>query len=93
MRLATPWPTSCAGSVRNEQIVQEEAVEAVNRLARLDRREVRARFEERFSAHRMARAYESHYRKLINGGEHSTVTPTPRPLRDPQGAPASAAEL
>jgi glycosyltransferase involved in cell wall biosynthesis len=49
---------------------EEEAVEAVNRLARLDRREVRARFEERFSAHRMARAYESHYRKLINGGEH-----------------------
>jgi glycosyltransferase involved in cell wall biosynthesis len=49
---------------------EEEAVKAVNQLARLDRREVRARFEERFSAHRMARAYESHYRQLIHGGEH-----------------------
>jgi glycosyltransferase involved in cell wall biosynthesis len=35
---------------------EEEAVDAVNRLARLDRRKVRERFEERFSAHRMARA-------------------------------------
>ena len=72
---------------------EQEAVEAVNRLALLDRRAVRARFEERFSAHRMAQAYDSHYRKLISSGEHSTVPPTPRLLRDPQGAPASAAEL
>ena len=47
---------------------EEEAVDAVNRLARLDRRKVRKRFEERFSAHRMARAYESHYRQLVDGG-------------------------
>jgi glycosyltransferase involved in cell wall biosynthesis len=46
---------------------EEEAVEAVKRLARLDRRKVRERFEERFTAHRMARAYESHYRQLIDG--------------------------
>jgi glycosyltransferase involved in cell wall biosynthesis len=49
---------------------EEEAVDAVNRLARLDRRKVRERFEERFSAHRMARAYESHYRQLVDGGAH-----------------------
>jgi len=47
---------------------EEEAVDAVNRLARLDRRKVRERFGERFSAHRMARAYESHYRQLVDGG-------------------------
>ena len=39
---------------------EEEAVDAVNQLARLDRRKVRERFEESFSAQRMARAYESH---------------------------------
>ncbi len=43
---------------------EEEAVKAVNRLARLVKK-VRVRFEERFSAHRMAREYESQYRKLI----------------------------
>jgi glycosyltransferase involved in cell wall biosynthesis len=53
---------------------EEEAVDAVNRLARLDRRKVREQFEERFSAHRMARAYESHYRQLVDGGARSTMT-------------------
>jgi glycosyltransferase involved in cell wall biosynthesis len=47
---------------------EEEAVNAVKQLARLDRRKVRERFEKRFSAHRMARAYESHYRRLIEDG-------------------------
>jgi glycosyltransferase involved in cell wall biosynthesis len=47
---------------------EEEAVNAVKQLARLDRRKVRARFEERFSARRMAREYESHYRKLVAAG-------------------------
>jgi glycosyltransferase involved in cell wall biosynthesis len=44
---------------------EEQAVRAVGDLGRLDRRKVRARFEERFSANRMARAYESAYRDLI----------------------------
>ena len=44
---------------------EEQAVAAVHRLGRLDRRKIRSRFEERFSAHRMAREYESQYRKLI----------------------------
>jgi glycosyltransferase involved in cell wall biosynthesis len=48
---------------------QEEAIDAVKQLARLDRRKVRQRFEERFSAHRMARAYEGHYRQLITRTE------------------------
>jgi glycosyltransferase involved in cell wall biosynthesis len=54
---------------------EEEAVRAVNELARLDRRKVRARFEERFSAQRMAREYESQYRKLIYSRaiDHDTI--------------------
>ena len=45
---------------------EEQAVRAVGDLGRLDRRQIRARFEERFSADRMARAYESAYRGLIS---------------------------
>jgi glycosyltransferase involved in cell wall biosynthesis len=63
---------------------EEEAVDAVNKLARLDRRKVRERFEERFSAHRMARAYESHYRKLIDGSIER-LTPTLNAFGGPQG--------
>jgi glycosyltransferase involved in cell wall biosynthesis len=44
---------------------EEQAVSAVGKLAQLDREKVRARFEERFSAKRMAREYETQYRSLI----------------------------
>ncbi len=51
---------------------EEEAVGAVNELSRLDRRKVRARFEERFSSRRMAQEYERQYEKLIaNASEPS----------------------
>ncbi|MBV9102154.1 MAG: glycosyltransferase, partial [Candidatus Eremiobacteraeota bacterium] len=43
---------------------EDEAVRAIGELGRLDRRKVRARFEERFSASRMARQYEERYREL-----------------------------
>ena len=43
---------------------EEEAVVAVKRLRMLNRRMVRARFEERFSAERMARDYLDLYREL-----------------------------
>ncbi|SFJ72958.1 Glycosyl transferases group 1 [Bradyrhizobium sp. Gha] len=43
----------------------EEAVRALSELPRLDRRRVRARFEQRFSALRMAREYEGLYRELV----------------------------
>jgi glycosyltransferase involved in cell wall biosynthesis len=46
----------------------DEAVAAVREVARLDRRAIRRRFEKRFSARRMARAYEGRYRKLIAAG-------------------------
>jgi glycosyltransferase involved in cell wall biosynthesis len=47
---------------------EEQAVTAVGKLGRLERRRVRARFEERFSAKRMAREYEGKYREMIAAG-------------------------
>ncbi|WP_369725669.1 glycosyltransferase family 4 protein [Bradyrhizobium sp. LLZ17] len=44
---------------------EAQAISAVKELGRLDRRRIRARFEERFAASRMAREYEIQYRKLI----------------------------
>jgi len=44
---------------------EDEAVAAIKRLAELDRRTVRARFEERFSAKRMAEDYVRNYQTLI----------------------------
>ncbi|MCP1743863.1 glycosyltransferase involved in cell wall biosynthesis [Bradyrhizobium japonicum] len=49
-----------------------EAIEAVNDLGRLDRRAVRARFEKRFVASRMARECESRYELIAR------VTPSRR---------------
>jgi glycosyltransferase involved in cell wall biosynthesis len=45
---------------------EEEAVQAVKNLARIDRRAVRARFEERFTSERMARAYVRYYQQLAS---------------------------
>jgi glycosyltransferase involved in cell wall biosynthesis len=47
---------------------EEQAVQAVSRLGNLDRRRVRERFEERFTAGRMAADYVSHYQELLNSG-------------------------
>ncbi|MBR0932908.1 glycosyltransferase family 4 protein [Bradyrhizobium jicamae] len=44
---------------------EAQAIEAVREAKRLDRAKVRARFEERFSASRMAREYESLYRASV----------------------------
>jgi glycosyltransferase involved in cell wall biosynthesis len=48
---------------------EEEAIRAVRELPRLDRRIIRARFEERFTAVRMAREYEARYRELVANAE------------------------
>jgi glycosyltransferase involved in cell wall biosynthesis len=48
---------------------EEDAVRAVRDLPRLDRRVVRARFEERFAAVRMAKEYEALYRGLVAEAE------------------------
>ncbi|MCS3892139.1 glycosyltransferase involved in cell wall biosynthesis [Bradyrhizobium japonicum USDA 38] len=47
---------------------EEQAMRAVDQLERLDRRVVRARFEERFAASRMAKEYERRYRELLSRG-------------------------
>ena len=47
---------------------ETEAVEAVERLSELDRRQVRAQFEKRFSARRMAEDYLRHYISLVADG-------------------------
>ena len=59
---------------------EEQAVRAVGDLGGLDRRKVRARFEERFSADRMAREYESAYRELISAatGHSAAASQAPR---------------
>ncbi len=48
---------------------EDQAVEAVYRAAQMDRRAVRAAFERRFSAERMACAYLEQYRRLLEAGE------------------------
>jgi glycosyltransferase involved in cell wall biosynthesis len=53
---------------------EEGAIAAVGQLGRLDRRTIRARFEERFSARRMVREYERQYRKLVANADGSHET-------------------
>jgi glycosyltransferase involved in cell wall biosynthesis len=48
----------------------DEAVTAVPRVMALNRRDVRRRFEERFSASRMARDYIGVYQSLLTKGTH-----------------------
>lgn len=54
---------------------EEEAIEAVKNLKRLDRRKIRSRFEERFTSDRMARAYETHYRQLVRAATSAELEP------------------
>jgi glycosyltransferase involved in cell wall biosynthesis len=51
----------------------EQAVQAVKRRRELDRRRVRERFEERFTAGRMAADYVSHYQSVVNGAPPKTA--------------------
>jgi glycosyltransferase involved in cell wall biosynthesis len=44
---------------------EAEAIEAIRRLSELDRRRIRAHFEQRFTARRMAEQYLSHYEELV----------------------------
>jgi hypothetical protein len=43
---------------------EEEAIQAIKRLGELDRRRIRAQFEERFTSCRMAEEYLKHYAAL-----------------------------
>jgi glycosyltransferase involved in cell wall biosynthesis len=51
---------------------EEEAVRAVNRIGKLNRREIRRIFEERFTARRMADDYVDIYRELM-GNSVATI--------------------
>ena len=64
---------------------EDDAVRAVRQLARLDRDTIRARFEERFSARRMAREYEAQYRKLIAGRGSAPESAPGTTLNEPAG--------
>jgi glycosyltransferase involved in cell wall biosynthesis len=54
---------------------EEEAIQAVKNLARIDRRKVRARFEERFTSDRMARAYARLYQQLAKAVPQAAAAP------------------
>jgi len=61
---------------------EAEAVQAIRRLDELDRRRVRARFEQRFTARRMAEEYSRHYEMLVGTGPTSlsrSLAPTAVP--------------
>jgi glycosyltransferase involved in cell wall biosynthesis len=45
---------------------EDEAIAAIRRIGELDRRRVRAQFEQRFAAGRMAKEYLRHYEALID---------------------------
>ena len=51
---------------------EAEAVQAIRRLDELDRRRVRARFEQRFTARRMAEEYSRHYEMLARAEPKSS---------------------
>jgi glycosyltransferase involved in cell wall biosynthesis len=70
---------------------EAEAVEAIGRLGELDRRQVRAHFEQRFTAERMAKEYVSHYQRLLSGRSKLLQRSSPRPNRPgPSSLPFSA---
>jgi glycosyltransferase involved in cell wall biosynthesis len=56
---------------------EEEAVQAVKNMAPMERRAVRARFEERFTSERMARAYIRYYQQLA-GAVRQTAAVVPQ---------------
>jgi len=64
---------------------EDEAVAAIKRLGELDRRRVRAAFEERFTAKRMAQDYIRHYETLL-GQRHAHPQKTRRAPINPQSS-------
>src|SRR5204862_2533550 len=52
---------------------EAEAIQAIGQLGKLDRRKVRARFEERFTSGRMAAEYVRHYEALTRAKPQSQL--------------------
>jgi glycosyltransferase involved in cell wall biosynthesis len=65
---------------------EDEAIAAVRRVAELDRCQVRARFEQRFTARRMAEDYLRHYASLVRSESRRTL----KPVRMLNAEPTSA---
>ena len=61
---------------------EDEAVSVLQQTLLLDRRRVRRRFEERFSASRMAANYVTVYEKLLQRSIGDGMTLRPSPIRD-----------
>jgi glycosyltransferase involved in cell wall biosynthesis len=68
----------------------DAAVQAVAAALQLDRRTVRARFEARFTAERMARRYLDLYEKIVTGNRHVQV---PVCARNGHGRPPGAPQI
>ena len=68
---------------------REEAVAATDRLSQLSRRAIRQRFEERFTARRMAREYLMVYRSLIDKRPYSYLDGVHTTLEDAESSIAS----
>jgi glycosyltransferase involved in cell wall biosynthesis len=66
---------------------EAEAIDAIARIATLDRRAVRATFERRFTARRMAESYRRGFERLIARGDCKAVAAASRSSRE------SASEL
>jgi glycosyltransferase involved in cell wall biosynthesis len=71
----------------------EEAVDAVRRAVNLDRAEVRAEFERRFTAERMARDYVNIYRELLSARAQPRHTGSSRRHKQYAVQPAHALNL
>jgi glycosyltransferase involved in cell wall biosynthesis len=72
-------------------IVEDEtsAVAVADRLARLDRRAIRKRFEERFTARRMALDYLAAYRSLMEAAQPRIKLVSSAELFEVAGPPPS----
>ena len=75
----------------------DEAILALPEVMALDRRAVRRRFEERFTAARMAKDYVSVYRKLLKNAsiaaDETTLAPSLTPTIQPVLSPPEASTL
>ena len=84
------WPTGSAPEVIDEGITgllvesTDAAVQAINRVRDMDRQAIRRRFEERFSATRMARDYVAAYNELIHRNSRRTQRSEARDLERKQ---------
>jgi hypothetical protein len=68
---------------------EAEAAEAIARLSELDRRRVRAQFEKRFTARRMAEEYVRRYQALVDP-DADDVHPRIRSAFGPRSAPSAS---